>query len=263
VEGAQVIDDEVPFVDQLWKLGVRSIGLTHFSTNGWADASSDVRRHGGVSALGREAIAEMNRLGMMVDLSHASDETFWQALDISTQLLLVSHSCVRALHDHPRNLSDDMIVELAKRGGLFGVTWFPEYLYAPFQDAIEVRAAEIRSKPDAIPEGPGMPAIATVMRSFAGDALGKYNALVTERLPMPSIDVIFDHVDHAVRLAGVDHVCLGSDQGAVRFDIPGLESCAKLQELTRQFLMRGYSPDAVRKIMGGNVLAFMERTIGS
>jgi membrane dipeptidase len=258
IEGAQAIEDDLASLQNLWERGVRSIALSHFSSNGWSDSSADVARHGGLSALGRQAIKEMNRLGILIDVSHASDAATLHAVDASTVPLIASHSSARALHDHPRNLTDELIKAIAERGGVIGPTVFPEYIYAPFQEALEVRAAKIlQSADNTLPAGNDTPAITTVMRSYGGDMHGKYSSLVIEDLPMPSVDVFIDHIVHIAELVGPQHVCIGTDHGAVRFDIPEWETCAKLPFITRKLLQRGFNASEVGLIMGENVLLLM------
>lgn len=264
VEGAQAIEDDLASLEQLWDQGVRSIALAHFTTNGWADSSADLARHDGLSGLGRKAIAEMNRLGMIIDVSHASDRATRQAVDASSAPILASHSSARALHDHSRNLTDELIRAIAARGGVIGPTIFPEYIHAPFQAAMEDHAAEIMKDMvdrDSVRES--TPAIATVMRSFGGDMEGKYNALMTKRLPMPSIDVFVDHIAYIADLVGPEHLCIGTDHGAVRFDIPEFEDCTKLPVLTQAMIDRGFSRPEIEGILGGNILRLMKEVIGA
>ena len=264
VEGAQAIEERLDLLPELWDHGVRSIALAHFTSNGWADSSADQPRHGGLSALGRQAIKEMNRLGMIVDVSHISDQGFWQALDVSTAPVFASHSSARALHDHPRNLTDDMIKAIGKKDGIVGITWFPEYCSVAHQRALEEKARAIDLKALGFePGGPGMPAIATLMRSCGADMHAKYNVMMTAGLPMPTVDTIVEHVAYVASLIGADRVCLGSDHGAVRFDIPGFEDCTKFPVVTQALKDHGFSDTEVRNILGGNVLRLMERVIGS
>lgn len=264
VEGAQAIEDQLDLLPQLWERGVRSIAPAHFTSNGWADSSADAARHGGLSSLGRQAIAEMNRLGMMVDVSHLSDDAFWQVIDASTAPVFASHSSARALLDHPRNLTDDMIRAIGQMGGIVGITWFPEYVSRPFQDALEARARQVDLRALGLdPGGAGMPVIATLMRSCGTDMHAKYNVLMSGDLPMPGIDTIVTHVAHVAGLIGPDRVCLGSDHGAVRFDVPGFEDCTKWVVVTQALRNHGFSDADVTGILGGNVLRYMDRTIGA
>jgi membrane dipeptidase len=264
VEGAQAIEERLDLLQQLWDHGVRSIAPAHFTSNGWADSSADQPRHGGLSALGRQAIKEINRLGMIIDVSHISDEAFWQVLKASTAPVFASHSSARALHDHPRNLSDEMIKAIGEKDGIVGITWFPEYCSAAHQRALEEKARSIDLKALGFePGGPGMPAIATLMRSCGADMHAKYNVMMTEGLPMPTVDTIVKHVSYVASLIGADRVCLGSDHGAVRFDIPGFEDCTKFPVVTQALKDHGFSDTDVRNILGDNVLRLMERVIGS
>lgn len=264
IEGAHAIEDDLASLQSLWKQGVRSIALAHFTTNGWADSSADVERHGGLSALGHKALAEMNRLGIIIDVSHASDRAARQAIDASSPPILASHSSARALHDHPRNLTDELIRAIAARGGVIGPTIFPEYIFAPFQMAMEEHAAKLlRNMADRDSVRESTPAIATVMRSFGSDMNGKYNALMTNRLPMPSIEIFVRHIVHIAELVGPEHICIGTDHGAVRFDIPGFEDCTKLPALTQALLDRGFSRLEIEGILGENILRLMEEVIGA
>jgi membrane dipeptidase len=264
VEGAQAIEENLALLPQLWDHGVRSIAPAHFTSNGWADSSADQPRHGGLSALGRRAIAEMNRLGMIIDVSHISDDGFWQVIEASSAPIFASHSAARALHDHPRNLTDDMIKAIAAKDGIVGITWFPEYCSAAHQRALEAKARTIDLRALGFePGGPGMPAIATLMRSCGPDMHAKYNVMMTAGLPMPTIDTIVAHVSHVANLIGADRICLGSDHGAVRFDIPGFEDCTKWPVVTQALKDHGFSDADVRGILGDNLLRLMERVVGA
>ena len=262
VEGAQAIEDRLEMLPELWDLGVRSLAPVHFTSNGWADSSADIARHGGLSALGREGIAELNRLGMIVDVSHLSDSAFWQTVEVSTSPPFASHSSARALLDHPRNLTDEMIVEIGKRDGVVGITWFPEYASASFHRALEEKARTIDLAALGLePGGAGMPAVAVIMRSCGSDMHAKYRSLMDT--PMPGIGTIVEQVAHVADLVGAGHVCLGSDHGAVRFDTPGLEDCTKLPAVTQALRDAGFSDDDVRNILGENVLRLMAKVIGN
>ena len=265
VEGAQAIEERLDLLPELWDLhGVRSIAPAHFTSNGWADSSADQPRHGGLSPCSAAVRSpRMNRLGMIVDVSHLSDDAFWQVLDASTAPVFASHSSARALHDHPRNLSDEMIRAIRDKDGIVGITWYPDYCSLAHQRAMEARARAIDLRALGLEAGgPGMPAIAILMRSCGGDMQAKYNVLMTEDLPMPSVDTIVAHVSHVAELIGADRVCLGSDHGAVRFDIPGFEDCTKYPVVTQALRDRGFSDTEVGNILGENVLRLMARVIG-
>jgi membrane dipeptidase len=264
VEGAQAIEERLDLLQELSDHGVCSIAPAHFTSNGWADSSADQPRHGGLSALGRLAVKEANRLRIILDVSHISDQGFWQLLEASTAPVFASHSSARALHDHPRNLTDEMIKAIAAKDGIVGITWFPEYCSAEHQRALEEKARAIDLKALGFePGGPGMPAIATLMRSCGPDMHAKYNVMMAEKLPMPTVDTIVQHVAYVADLIGADRVCLGSDHGAVRFDIPGFEDCTKWAVVTQAMKNHGFSDKDVCDILGENVLRLMERVIGS
>ena len=263
VEGAQAIEERLDLLQELWDQGVCSIAPAHFTSNGWADSSADQPRHGGLSSLGRQAVKEINRLGMIL-VSHISDQGFWQLLEASTAPVFASHSSARALHDHPRNLTDDMIRAIRDKDGIVGITWFPEYCSAAHQHALEEKARLIDLRALGFePGGPGVPAIATLMRSCGPDMHAKYNVMMTEGLPMPTVNTIVEHVAYVADLIGADRVCLGSDHGAVRFDIPGFEDCTKWPVVTQALNDHGFSDSDVRNILGENVLRLLERVIGS
>ncbi len=264
IEGAQAVEERLEMLQSLWDAGVRSMAPAHFTSTGWADSSADVSRHGGLSDLGRRGIAELNRLGMVVDVSHLSDNAFWQVAEASTAPIFASHSAARALHDHPRNLTDDMIREIGRGGGVVGITWFPEYVSAHFQAALEEKARGIDLRAMGLdPGSDGMPAIATLMRSCGSDMHAKYNVLMTGDLPMPGVATIVAHVAHVAQLIGADRVCLGSDHGAVRYEVPGFEDCTKFAVVTQALRDHGFSDMEVSGILGGNVLRLMEQVIGA
>lgn len=181
--------------------GIRSVGLTHANTNAWADSATDAPRHDGLTALGRDLVAEMNRLGVLVDLSHASDATFFDALAAGAAPPILSHSACRAVSDHPRNASDAMLRALAAADGVVFVNAYAEHL------------------------------------GGAAD-----------------LDAYLDHVEHALRVAGPDHVGLGSDFDGVPRATPGLEDVTRLPHVTYGLLRRGHAPATVRKVLGENAL---------
>jgi membrane dipeptidase len=160
---------------------------------------------------------------MILDVSHISDQGFWQILEVSAARVFASHSSARALPDHPRNLTDDMIKAIAQKDGIVGITWFPQYYSPEHQRALEEKARSIDPKALGFePGGPGMPAIATLMRSCGPDMQAKYNVMLTAGLPMPTVDTIIERVAYVAGLIGADRVCLGSDHGAVRVRHPKL-----------------------------------------
>jgi len=205
--------------------------LTHTNTNNWADSSGDardrsVKHHDGLTDLGKEIIAEMNRLGMMVDISHVADKTFWDALAVSKAPLIASHSSCRALANVPRNMTDEMIVALAKKGGVIQINFNCGFLSQKSAEAYE----EQRRK-------------------------GVKEAAMKE-YPATLADVV-EHIDHVVKIAGIGAVGIGSDFDGVTCTPTGLEDVSKFPNLTRALLEKGYTPDDIRKIYGGNTLRLM------
>lgn len=260
VEGAQGIGPRLQNLELLHAKGVRAVSLTHFTSNAWADSSTDHPFHNGLSDIGRRAVAEMNRLGIMVDVSHISDSAFWQALEVSEQPLLASHSSARALVDHPRNLSDEMIVALARRGGLIGVTWWPEYVSERFRQRLDSLVPD-EARGAGAAGRVGTSGIGRLLARIGPDPWQRYRALMDLGVEFPSLSEVVDHIDHVVKVAGIEHVCIGTDHGAVQFEINGLEDCGKLPFLTEQLLARGYSEPDICKIYGDNVLHFMDRVL--
>ena len=209
----------------------------------------------------------MNRLGMMVDVSHASDKVFWDVIELTEKPVVASHSSMRALVDHPRNMTDDMLRAMAANGGVVCVTAWPEYISQDYwhglEDVADRRSGRGKGDNRRQSASGTTSAIFDLMALVRGDRTKSYNVLVDAEIPFPSLDDLLDHVDHAVEIAGIDHVGIGTDHGAVRFDMVGLEDCTKLPVLTECLLRRGYGEDEVRKILGENVLRVMADVIGS
>ncbi len=249
VEGGHMIADDLRMLQVFAALGVRYLTLTHNVNTRWADSSTSEPEHGGLTAFGRRAVREMNRLGMLVDVSHASDATFYDALETSRAPVIASHSSCRALADSPRNLSDEMIRALAAQGGVLQINYELSFLSQAYREAL----ARVRGEMGA--------AIARAEKACGENQACKIMArsrVVAEftrrgKLPPVGWEKIVEHIDHAAELAGPDHVGLGSDfDGAT---MPrGMEDCSRLPALSRALLARGYSKRDVRKILGENVL---------
>ena len=251
VEGGHMIQDSLPVLRNYYRLGVRYMTLTHFKTNDWADSSADVAAHNGLSSFGRDVVHEMNRLGMMVDISHVSDKTFYDVLEVSHAPVIASHSSLRALCDIPRNMSDDMIRALARKGGLVNINFNTAYLDRKAYDAF----AQFRDQRDR--------EIADMM-SLNGGNLRRWEMkrAIQERyraaLPKVGLDALLHTIDHAVKVAGADHVGFGSDFDGVSGMVPvGMEDVSKYPDLVRGLVDLGYSDEDVRKIMGENLLRVM------
>jgi membrane dipeptidase len=251
VEGGHMIQDSLPVLRDYYRLGVRYMTLTHFKTNDWADSSADVAAHNGLSPFGREVVREMNRLGMMVDISHVSDKTFYDALEISRAPVMASHSSLRALCDIPRNMSDDMIRALARKGGVVNINFNTAYLDRKAYDAFaQFRDQRDREIADMMGLHGGNPNRWEMKRAIQQ----RYRA----QLPKVGIDAALHMIDHAVKVAGADHVGFGSDFDGVSGMVPaGLEDVSKYPELVRGLIDMGYSDEDIRKIMGENLLRVM------
>jgi len=227
---------------------VRCMTLTWNNTNNWADSANDTIRWGGLNDLGRAVVAEMDRLGMVIDLSHAADSTFFDVLRETANPVLVSHSCMRALCDIPRNISDDMLRALAGNGGVVCVNFFAGFLDKGYLDRVNVLWEEMRGRRRELTGLCG------------GDMETAWNSLWPEyrsrldEIERPGIARLVDHIDHAVRIAGVDHVGLGSDFDGISATPDGLEDVSDLPALTAALLDRGHGEEDVRKLLGGNLL---------
>lgn len=251
MEGGHMIADDLRVLRMYAALGVRYLTLTHSRNNNWADSSTDTPQHDGLTDFGKDVVRELNRLGVMVDVSHVSDKTFSDALAVSRAPLLASHSSCRALCNAPRNLSDEMLAALARKGGLIQITFVDSFLSQELRDAQRAIRAEREAREREIE---ARYADNEAKKLEAWDQLNReYRA----RLPQVGWEKILDHIDHAVKVAGVDHVGLGSDFDGATMPL-GMEDCAQLPKITAGLLGRGYSERDVMKILGGNLLRVME-----
>ncbi len=251
LEGGHLISDSLPVLRDYYRLGIRYMTLTHFKSNDWADSSADVAVHNGLSPLGRDIVREMNRLGMMVDISHVSDKTFYDALETSKAPVIASHSSMRALCNIPRNMSDDMLRALARNGGVvfinFNVAYLDEKAASAFARFRDARDREIA---DMLALNRGNPLCWEMKRAIQR----RYKA----QLPKVDISAVLRHIDHAVQTIGADHVGLGSDFDGISGMAPdGLEDVSKYPLLVEKLIGRGYSDSDIRKIMGENLLRVM------
>jgi membrane dipeptidase len=256
VEGGHMIGNDIRMVRVFGDLGVRYMTLTHFYNDEWADSSTDKPAHNGLTDYGKEIVREMNRQGIMVDISHVSDKTFYDALQVSKAPLIASHSSCRALCDHVRDMSDDMIKALAAKGGVIQINYeksFIDQAYKTAYDQATGGAGVVGALNQAVKDCGGDPECA----SRAEIAMERK---LTEEGKLPHVDWarIVDHIDHAVKLVGADHVGLGSDfDGATMPD--GMEDCSKLPKITEALLRKGYSDADIRKVLGENTLRVMEQ----
>ena len=254
LEGGYAIDDRLENVQRYYDLGVRYMSPAWSVSTSWAGSSGDdVGRTRGLNDFGKSVIREMNRLGMMVDVSHVSDQTFWDIIETSTAPVVATHSACRAIADVPRNMTDDMIRALAKTGGVVDVIFYPEHLepgWHELKKRVDVEIAGMVQEASANePRG-------AVHKKMARDRVRQRE--FARRLPPVKVSRIVDHIDHIVKLVGVDHVGIGSDFDGVQITIADLATVADLPNLTRELLRRGYSESDVGKILGGNMLRVMD-----
>jgi len=254
MEGGHMIDDNLRLLRNYAALGVRYLTLTHFKNNNWADSSTDKPVHNGLTPFGRSVVRELNRLGMMVDISHVADKTFYDALAVTTAPVIASHSSCRAIANHPRNMTDDMLRALAKNGGVVMINYFTAFLSEEFRVASEKRSGNVVATVAAMSKKCGGNEACGTMESERLD----HEAMAKGELPAVSWEKIIDHIDHAVKVAGIEHVGLGSDFDGATMPI-GMEDASKLPKITDALLKKGYSDADVQKILGGNILRVMER----
>jgi membrane dipeptidase len=228
--------------------------LTHFKNNNWADSSTDKPAHNGLTAFGKDVVRELNRLGVMVDISHVADKTFYDALAVTTAPVIASHSSARVIANHPRNMTDDMFRALARNGGVVMINYHAAFLSEEFRVASEKKSGNVVVKMDAMSKKCGGNEACTTMESERIDR----EAMMSGELPKVSWEKIIDHIDHAVKIAGADHVGLGSDFDGATMPI-GMEDASKLPKITDALLKKGYSEADVQKILGGNILRVMEQ----
>lgn len=255
LEGGYAIDEKVENVKRYYDRGVRYMSPAWSVSTSWAGSSGDVvGGTRGLNDFGRAVVREMNRLGMMVDVSHVSDKTFWDIVNTSTKPVIATHSACRAISNVPRNLTDDMIVALAKTGGVVNVIFYPEHIEPGWSEKKKKVDAEIASLVQrASDEEKGDAA----HKKLARDRVRAEEYL--KRLPPVYVSRIVDHIDHIVKLVGIDHVGIGSDFDGVQAVPADLKSVADLPNLTKELLKRGYSESDVDKILGGNMLRVMEQ----
>jgi len=250
IEGGHAIEDSLPTLREFYRLGVRYMTLTWNNTNNWADSNRGPKKHNGLSDFGKEVVREMNRLGMLVDISHVSDDTMNDALDVSTAPIIASHSSARALSNVPRNIPDDILKRIAKNGGVVQVNFYSMFVdEKTVRPQVEERDKRLKAQQDAINEkyknDPERGA-------EEGDKLEAANPLP----PLP-ISKLIDHIDHIVKVAGIDHVGIGADFDGAN-DMPeGAQDVSMLPNITYELLKRGYSERDIRKILGENVLRVM------
>jgi membrane dipeptidase len=256
IEGGYAIENDLVLLREFYRAGVRLMTLTHWTGSDWADASGDEKPvHGGLTEFGESVIAEMNRLGMIIDISHVHDETFWDVIRLSKAPVVASHSCCRALAPHHRNLSDEMLKALAEKGGVVGINFWPGFLDGNYErrqkELFEKTAADHGLPADRVAIIQAEPALRD---KFYADFRARW-AKLNKSVPAVDVKTVVDHIDHIVKVTGkADHVGLGSDFDGIDDTPAGLENAGLLPNITKELVARGYKPEDIRKILGGNFL---------
>jgi len=252
LEGGHQIADSLGVLRMYQKLGIRAMTLAHFRNNNWADSSTDKPRHNGLTDFGKQVVREMNRIGMIVDVSHVSDKTFYDAVAVSTKPVMATHSSCRALTDMPRNITDDMLRALARNGGIVSINFYASYVNS--NDAAAGRKS-ISEQAAKEPE----------LTGAALDEYARKSHLADLRTMKPAVATIGDvvaHIDHAVKIAGIDHVGIGSDFDGISRVPKGLEDVSKMPALAAALKKKGYSDSDIQKIWGGNALRVIRSVVG-
>jgi len=255
LEGGHIIEDDLAVLRMFYQLGVRYMTLTWMNTNNWADAAGDTARWGGLNDFGVKVVKEMNRIGMIVDVSHVSDETFWDVLEVTSDPVIASHSSCRALCDHFRNLSDEMLRALAENGGVVGINFYAGYLDEEYKEQAEKMRRELKEQLEALERE---------YKDHPEQYHKQRRALIEKKrreLKTVSLEKLIDHIDHVVKVAGIDHVGLGSDFDGCSVLPVGLEDCSKVPNITQALLERGYNEEEILKILGGNFLRVFREVV--
>ncbi len=255
IEGGHSIENDIRLLRNYYRLGVRYMTLSWSNTNEWADSSGDiddpkVEHHNGLTDFGKQVVREMNRLGMMVDISHVADKTFFDAIATTKAPVIASHSSARALTNHPRNMTDEMLRAVTKNGGVIQVNFFDAFIDESYRKAADVQKKNAEAAVETrLAE---MKAAGRPVTYLDKDEIEREWA---SKIPRPPLKALIDHIDHIAKVAGVDHVGLGSDFDGVSGATPeGIDSAADLPKVTQALLDRGYSAKDIYKILGGNLL---------
>jgi membrane dipeptidase len=254
VEGGHMMGNDLSVLRTFAALGVRYMTLTHMDNNEWADSSTDKPAHNGLTDFGKDVIREMNRLGIIVDIAHVSDKTFYDALETSKAPIFSSHSSCRAICQAPRNMTDDMIRDLAKHGGVIQINYHVGFLSQEFRDYEKAHPETEKEITEEVKKRCGDN---EACKLTTGDQVVR-DFMQAGKLPKVDWTVIVDHIDHAVKIAGADHVGLGSDfDGAV---MPlGMQDVSHIPQITDALLKKGYSESDIRKILGENTLRVLSQ----
>ncbi len=252
VEGGHAIEDDLSILRTYYRLGVRLMTLTHSNTNNWADSANDKEKWGGLNDFGKKVVREMNRLGMIVDISHVSDKTFYDVIKVSTKPVVASHSCVREIAHRKRNMTKDMLKALAKNGGLIGINFFSAFLDDEFNKKMQFSLDRYNILPEIKTQ--------EQLDQLAYQRYKQFEKPVP--IPPPPLEKLIEHIDYVVKLIGADYVGLGSDFDGINTSPEGLEDVTKLPEITKALLKKGYPEKDIKKILGENWLRIFEKVTG-
>ena len=244
LEGGHMIENSLGLLRAFYRDGVRYMTLTHSRNTDWADSATDESEHNGLTKFGEEVVREMNRLGMLVDLSHVTDSTMWDVLRVAEAPVIYSHSSSRHFVPHPRNVPDDIARAVAENGGVIMVNYVPSFIFLPSYDHRQQRGESLARWRDA---GVGQEAIADSLRSWNS----------AHPMPLPDIGVVADHIEHLRDVAGIDHVGIGGDLDGIDSTPVGLEDVSTYPALVAELLRRGWSDADVKRVIGLNVLRVM------
>jgi membrane dipeptidase len=252
LEGGHMIDEDLGVLRTFAALGVRYVTLTHSLNTTWADSSGDKPAHNGLTPFGKDVVRELNRLGVMVDISHVADKTFFDTLEVTRAPVIASHSSVRTIAHSPRNMTDEMLRAMAGNGGVVMINYHAAFLSEEFRAA--PRPADFSARITAIQKSCGSDEACSILQTQRVN----HEAMRAGVLPAVTWEKIVEHIDHAIKVAGIDHVGLGSDfDGAV---MPlGMEDASKLPRITEALLKKGYSERDAQKVLGENLLRVMEQ----
>jgi membrane dipeptidase len=254
IEGGHSIEDSLALLRIYFHLGVRYMSLTWSNTNNWADSSGDiddpnVQHHNGLTPFGKQVVAEMNRLGIMVDVSHVSDKTFWDVIAATRAPIIASHSSARVLTNAPRNLTDEMLLAMKKNSGVVMINFFPAFIDEQWRQAWNAQRPERKKAQDAMEadyKSKGLP-----VPYLASHTIDREFAAKIGRAPFNSL---IDHFDHIIKVADIDHVGIGTDFDGIPVPPDGIDSAADLPKITAALMARGYTADDMKKLLGGNLL---------
>ena len=253
IEGGHQIDNDLAVLRMYRRMGIMAMTLTHFRNNDWADSSTDKPAHNGLTDFGKQVVREMNAIGMIVDVSHVSDKTFYDALAVSTKPVIATHSSCFVYSDVPRNMKDDMFRALAKNGGVVGVNLSASFLNQKDAEDLKKLIANHNQKEPQL-SGAELDKYAAKEQMESGSQHPKTKHATVEDAA--------ECIDHIVKVAGIDHVGIGSDWDGID-DVPiGLEDVSKMPNLTLALMKRGYSEADIKKIMGENTLRVIREVVG-